>query len=247
MSARAAGGLVLGAEPRVQLLPPIVKQRARIRETRRLLVLLVILAVVIVAGGVTYGVYQSARAQLELAAIQVQTQSLLAQQAEYAEGARVAGLVQVSKDAQLLVTSGEVDWVQVVGEVRSYLPSGTSLHSVEVVAPAPWEPPLVPEGPLRASRIATLQMTVSSSSYDLAALFASMVGDHAAVADVRILSSTLDAGRYLTVVALTLDSDALATRFADTAADVTDEDGASGDTATPTPTPTPTATEGATP
>ena len=245
MSARTAGGLVLGAEPRVQLLPPIVRQRAKLRETRRLLVLLIILSVVVVAGGVSFGVYQSARAQLEFAAIQAQTQDILAQQAEYAEGARVAGLVQVSKDAQLLVTSGEVDWVQLVGEVRSYLPGGADLHSVELAAPAPWEPQLVPEGPLRASRIATFQITVASSSYDLAALFASAVGDHAAVADVRIQSSTLDAGRYLTVVALTLDSDALATRFVEDAAGTSGEDGASGDITTPTPTPT--ATEGATP
>lgn len=245
MSARTVGGVTLGAEPRVQLLPPIVRQRAKIRETRRLLVLLVILAVVIVVGGVTFGLYQSARAQLEFEAIQVQTEGILAQQAQYAEGTRVAGLVQVSKDAQLLVTSGEVDWVQLVGEVRSYLPGGADLDNVEVVAPAPWEPPLVPEGPLRASRIATMQITVSSSSYDLAALFASAVADHAAVADVRILSSTLDAGRYLTVVALTLDADALAGRFAEDAEGASGEDGDVG-TATPTPSPTPTATEGAT-
>lgn len=246
MSARTSGGLVLGAEPRVQLLPPIVRQRAKIRETRRLLVLLIVLAVAIVAGGVTFGVYQSARAQLELAAIQVQTETILAEQTQYAEGARVAGLVRVTEDAQLLVTAGEVDWVQLVGEIRAYLPAGAGFDSVELVAPAPWEPALVPEDPLRASRIATVRITVSSSSYDLAALFAAAVTDHPAVADVRITSSTLDAGRYLTVVSLTLDTEALSTRFSEDP-DAEDADSEAESTPSPTPTPTPTATEGAAP
>ena len=94
-----------------------------------------------------------------------------------------------------------------------------------------------------------MRITVASPSYDLAALFAAAVVQHRAVADVRITSSTLDTGRYLTVVTLTLDSDALSARFADGPESATAEEGADAGTPTPapSPTPTPTATEGATP
>lgn len=236
----------VAGEPRVQLLPPSVRLREKNRQTRRLLVLLVVLALVVVGGGMTWGYTRAIQSVFALAEAQNRTTELLAQQAEYADAARVAGLVATTKEAQLLLTAGEIDWSGVMAGLKAYLPADTTFSGATLTAPAPWEPGLVPEGPLRAERVATITLTLSSLSYDQAALFVTAVQDDEAVADVRIMSSTQEGASYLTTISLTLNDTVLKTRF-DESDDPADDDAEADETeeGVGTPTPTPTATEGA--
>src|SRR5690606_25793730 len=98
---------VVAAEPRVQLLPPSVRQRERMREARRLMTLLVLLAVTIVGGGMTWAYFRQAQEQIALEAATARTDQLLAEQAEYAEASHLASLVEATLDAQRTVTANE--------------------------------------------------------------------------------------------------------------------------------------------
>ena len=80
MSSKAAKKLTLAGEPSVQLLPPMVRDRAKVRESRRVMILLMILAVVVVAGGVTFAFSRSVASQIALAEAQAKTDALLAEQ-----------------------------------------------------------------------------------------------------------------------------------------------------------------------
>jgi len=228
MSAKsAARELAIGGEPRVQLLPPFVRLKAKNAQTRRMLVLLVILAVAIVGGGLTYGTYRSLEATAALTVAQNETTTLIQQQAQYAEAGQLAGLVSATQETQKLMTKGEVDWKEVVDHLATYLPAGAVFQGLAATAPAPWEPALVPEGPLRAERVATLTLTIASVVYNAAAAFVAAVQDDEAVADVLIVSSTLDGVQYLTQVSLTLNETVLHTRFDDS--DDPEEEGESTD------------------
>ena len=112
MSATVIPGLTLGGEPRAQLLPASVKLREKARNTRQLMVMLVVLAIV-VAGAGTFGAFWLAQqAETQLAAEQARTLDLLAQQAEYAEGANVAAQVEATENAQRMITANEIDWLE---------------------------------------------------------------------------------------------------------------------------------------
>lgn len=214
MSATPTPGLVLSAEPRAQLLPPSVKQREKARALRRRMVMLVLLAVVITAGGIAWGFLRAAQAQLSLAAAQQQTVDILAQQAQYAEASRLAAFAQKSEQAQQVVTSTEVRWAPLLAELGRYVPEGTAIGGVAFQAPAPWEPPFAPEGPLREPRIALITLELVGSDYAGAARFVENIPKLYAFSDVKIDSSEFKDGFYITTVKLTLTEDGLRGRFA---------------------------------
>ena len=239
----------VAGEPRVQLLPPSVRLREKNRETRRLLVLLIVLALAVVGGGMTWGYARSFQAAIALSEAQDRTAELLAQQAEYADAARMAGLVAVTEEAQRMLTAGEVDWAAVMADLKSYAPAEAQFTGATLTAPAPWEPDLVPEGPLRAQRVATVELMISSASYANAAAFVAAVRLNPVVADVTIKSSTSEGAGYITTVSLTLNSTVLKSRFDDSDDPATAADPLEGSTETDEsesePTPAPSATEGA--
>ena len=243
--------IFVAGEPRVQLLPPSVRLREKNRETRRLLVLLIVLALDDVGGGMTWGYARSIQAAIALSQAQDRTAQLLVQQAEYADAARMAGLVAATEEAQRMLTAGEVDWAAVMADLKSYAPAEAQFTGAILTAPAPWEPALVPEGPLRAPRVATVELTISSASYANAATFVAAVRLNPVVADVTIKSSTSEGAGYITTVSLTLNDTVLKTRFDDSDDRATDADATEESTETEssegaaTPTPTPSATEGA--
>lgn len=215
MSARAPQGkeLQLSAEPRVQLLPPSVRKREKARETRRLLVLLVLLSVTVVGAGMAFGGFRALTAQAALSAAQARTQEILVEQAQYSEVSRTSSLVATTKDAQRLVTANEIDWVDELTALAGYLPAGATFDTVAVQAPAPWEPPLATEGPLRAERIGVVTLTVGSADYATAAAFVAAVAAYEAVADVSVTGSLFEDGHYKTTVVLTLNETARTDRF----------------------------------
>lgn len=205
--------LALGGEPRVQLLPPSVRERERRHAARRMMVLLVVLAVVVVGGGVAFGFLRAVQAEAALAAAQQQTLDILAQQAEFAQGAQVASLVKQTEAAQRQVTSTEIDWLALLTEISNYIPAGTTLAEVAFVSPAPWEPTLIPEGQLRAERIALVNLTLTGPDYVAPANFITAVRMMPGSADAVITGTTFQDGQYRTAISLALNADVLADRY----------------------------------
>jgi Tfp pilus assembly protein PilN len=213
MNARGTKELLLGGEPRVQLLPPIVREKERLRETQHFLVLLVILAGAVAFAGVVFGFFRAAQAQGALAAAHVRTEQILEQQQEYSEVAQISSFVRAGQDAQRLVTGNEFDWVDVINDLAAYLPEGALFNGISVNAPAPWEPPLIAEGPLRAERVGVATLEIASANYLSAALFAEAAKAYEGAADIAITQSLFQDGRYITTVVVTLNPSARSERF----------------------------------
>lgn len=233
--------LTLGGEPRVQLLPPSVREREKRHAARRMMVLLVILAVVAAGGGVAFGFIRAVQAEAALAAAQQQTLDILAQQAEFAQGARVASLVKQTEAAQRQVTSTEIDWFALLEEITNYIPAGTTRAEVAFVSPAPWEPALIPEGQLRAGRIAAVSLTLVGPDYVAPANFITAVRMMPGFADAVITGTTFQDGQYRTAISLALNADALADRYnlqPETATAQAGDNPADASATQPAPTPT---------
>lgn len=263
MSAKAApGGAKLGGEPRVQLLPPVVQQRAKSRAARRMMVFIFVVSLLVAGGASTFAYVGALQAEVALAAEQARTEQLLAEQAKYAEGAKVAGLVSASKEAQLAVTANEADWNELLDKVVAAFPEESALRAVQLNSPAPWETPLAPAGVLRSEHAIAATVSIASPAYSDAAAFVAAayeLEEEDALADVVIQSTVYESSQktYVTVVSLTFTPDAFANRFAEQPEDAagegdgeddadetgdpdgTAEDAASEPDATPTPGVTP--------
>jgi hypothetical protein len=217
MSARTDKGqsLVLGGEPRVNLLPPEVHARAKAHALRRMLGFVVVLALVVVGGGYILATIRSASAQADLGAAQNRTLELLREQGEYSEAAAASDLVDAALTDRTMVVSNEVPWAAVVDAIRSVLPPGATLGSATMTARAPWEKEMVTQGPLRAPRVATITFVVKSPSLlDTPAVvraLATIPGYADATPDLVVRNDTT----FNTTITLNLNADALTDRYAD--------------------------------
>jgi len=240
VSAASIPGLVLAGEPRVQLLPPSVKEREKTRATRRMMGMLVILTVVVVGAGTGFAFLMTTQTEARLAVAQNQTLQILAQQSEYSAGAQAAAQVAATEGVLQAVTVNEVDWMQLTNDVVGTLPCACSVTEIAVTGPAPWEPALIPEGPLRAARVAAMTLTVESATYASAGDFARAVRGIEGVSDVVITATTLDGGIYATTIVVAFNADVLALRYAPagTTPDDADDDVLVDAGATPAPAPT---------
>lgn len=219
MSASNTPGLVLGGEPRVQLLPPSIKQREKNRALRRRLGMLVAFAVVVTVLGIGWAYLQKTQADMELEAANNETTAILAQQQQYAEAAQLANLVSRATEAERAVTSTEVLWQSAFLAIREHIPGGVTLIGYDFLVPAPWEQPLLPEGPIREERSAKLVLELRGDDYAPAATFVERVASIYAFADIKIDSVSYDDGVYVTKVAMTFDADAISGRFAEAGID----------------------------
>lgn len=205
--------LHLAAEPRVQLLPAIVKQRERAQRTRRMVVFFVLVAIALAFGGTAFGFLRSVQAQAALAGARDLTVQIQAQQSEYAEAAQTAQLIADTESAQRSVTSNEIDWQKLVAAIATYLPAGTTIREIGLVAPAPWEGLVPPEGELRATGIGTVAVTVASPDLAGASAFVTALYGMAGVADAYITGTARKDGTYLTTISVVIDEEARNGRF----------------------------------
>jgi type II secretory pathway pseudopilin PulG len=236
MSARTVKGPALGLEPRVQLLPPMVKQRERNRRSRRLMVFAVFVAIAVIGGATAFGFLRATQAAAALSAEQARTAQILEQQAQYSEATKVNGLVSSTKMAQQLVTTTEVRWSQAMAEMNASVPAGYEVVAASAEFGAPWESAIAPTGVLRKQGVAVITVVLGGAEYRPPADFTRIVSFLDGVSDFFVEGTELKAGGYHTTVTFTLDTSKLAGRFLEGA----------GDEATdvvPTPAPTETATE----
>lgn len=244
MSARTVKGPALALEPRVQLLPPMVKQREKSRRSRRLMVFAVVVAIAIIGGASAFGFLRATQAAASLAAEQARTAQILEQQAQYSEATKIDGLVTSTKQAQQLVTITEVRWSRAMAEMNASVPAGYAVVKASAEFPAPWEAGLAPSGVLRKQGVALITLELQGAEYRHPAEFTQVVSFLDGVSDFMVEKTELKADGYHTTVTFTLDTTKLAGRFLEGAEDGEDE-GAQTDAA-PTPTPTPTPSESAT-
>ncbi|MBG6213155.1 Tfp pilus assembly protein PilN [Cryobacterium sp. CAN_C3] len=159
-----AEGLVLGAEPRVDLLPPEVKARKKTKATRQRLIGILVGALVLVAGGMVAASWQAEQSQAQLAAAQGRAAELLANQSKFSEVNQVQDAVDTTIAARQFGAATEVDWKAYLSSVRAVLPADVSIDTVTVDSASPLIGFGQATAPLQATRVATLTLGLTSPS-----------------------------------------------------------------------------------
>lgn len=131
MSKQQVQELQLGGVPRADLLPASAREAIRRRPiVRRLVIGVIGMAAVIVLAIVAATVYDIT-AQVQLQAERDRSETLLAQQLEFAEAKAISDGVAEGEAARLGVMATEVDWLDLSNEIRATLPTGIILDSVD--------------------------------------------------------------------------------------------------------------------
>lgn len=215
MSRVASGDLIVGGEPRVDLLPPEVRAKRRGSSARRLLAMALIAAVVIVGGGYVLASFRASVADGALVAAQSRTQELLEEQLTYAEVTEVVGESQHIVESRAYVTSTEVLWKKYLDPVLAILPPTATVTDAILLGRSPLEPELLAAGPLRKSLVASVTLTVDTPTISDATGWTRKLPDTPAFSDVVLTTVANLTGTFSTTITINIDGDALSHRFDD--------------------------------
>lgn len=161
---RSAQALVVGGQPRVDLLPPEIRGLAAAKKLHGrlgLVIILLIVLAVLASGGAGLVAIQ---ATSDLALEQAQTQSLLSQRAKYIEVRKVQDDVGLIEAARQVGTSTEIDWKSYLIAVQKTLPGNVTIDTVKIDSASPLADYAQPTAPLQGARIATLNFSATSTT-----------------------------------------------------------------------------------
>lgn len=209
--------LILGGEPRINLLPPEVAQQAADRTLRRKLLLATAGVVVLILLGVGAAGLHATTSTLRLANAQAETADLLAEQGKYVAVRQVQTQVDTATAARAVGGWTEVEWKGYLQGVRAALPADVGIDAVVVDSSSPLTAYPQPTAPLQNARIATLTVTLVSPGLPTVPQWLDALHTLPGVADAVAGSITaVEAGGYTVVVTMHIDSDAFSGRFTDT-------------------------------
>ncbi len=208
------GPLLVGIEPRVDLLPPEVRaSRKRDALVRRLLVTLVVVIVLIIAaiGGSALLALQSQQA---LAAAQARTLELAQQQQKYSVVKQVQSQIQLTQAAQQVGASTEIDWNLFLAKAKATLPAGVTLTGISIDSASPLAPYQQSTVPLQGTRVAAVTLNVTSATLPDLPLWLRALAKLPGVADTAPGTVTLsEGGTYTATATIHLNESAYDNRF----------------------------------
>jgi Tfp pilus assembly protein PilN len=212
----AAELLVVGGEPRVDLLPPEVRKERAARVIRRRLGLAVIGVFVLVVLGVAGASAFALQSQLQLAEAQARTGELLGEQLQYVEVRAVQNQVDLVKAAQQVGASTEIDWKAYLEKVKATLPASVSIDTISVDTASPMEAFAQSTAPLQGARVATISFTATSASLPDVPTWLTALKGLPGYADALPTSVTVDEAGINTVsITMHVNSAAFSQRFAE--------------------------------
>lgn len=156
--------LVVGGQPRANLLPPeIILKRKQLKTRRALRAGVVLVAIATVAGCVaTFGV--SSVAQVQLAVAQQAQQALVLEQAKYAEVKDVQLTIETITAGQQVGASTEVNWRDYILALQKTLPDGVKLDTVKIETGTPMAAYVQSTAPLAGERVGVVTFTAVSKT-----------------------------------------------------------------------------------
>jgi hypothetical protein len=209
--------LIIGGEPRVDLLPPEVKLRRKARALRRTLSLSVFVVLVLVVAGYGTASWRAWISQAALVDAHSRTAELLSEQTKYAEVRRVQDEVDNAVAARQVGASTEIDWKAYLEGIRGVLPGDVTIDTVSVDAASPLAPHALPTAPLQGPRVATLMLSLTSPGLPTVPDWLTAMKSLAGYADGAPASITRsDAGAYVVSLVLHINESAFANRFTST-------------------------------
>jgi hypothetical protein len=208
--------LVIGGEPRVDLLPFEVRKERKAKVMRRRLGLGVVGVLVIVLVGSGAATALSMQAQTRLSDEQSRTADLLAQQSKYISVRKVQDQVTLVRAAQQVGASTEIDWKKYLESVQSTLPAGVTIDSVTVDSASPLAIYDQPTAPLQGARVATVSFTATSAVLPDVPTWLKALAQLPGYADALPSSATLDQASktYKVNITMHINDAAFSKRFA---------------------------------
>jgi len=207
--------IVVGGEPRVDLLPPEIRAHRKRGRTAGRLGLVLILVVLLMIAAVGASMYLSLTAQAQLAAEQAHTTAILQQQSKYIAVRNVQSQVNLIKAAQQVGASTEIDWNTYLAQVQSTLPAGVAITTVTIDSASPLTAYAQATAPLQGARVATLSFAATSPTLPEVPTWLNALATLPGFADGVPGSVALNAnGSYTANVTLHIDEAAFDGRFA---------------------------------
>jgi Tfp pilus assembly protein PilN len=156
---RSADQLPIGGVPRVDLLPPELKEARAWRRARGRALLVILCGAVLVMAGVLAATWW-ARANVDARdAAQARTDELLSMQAEFAEVNAVQGGIRSAEQALEQAGATDILWESVLTDLGGTLPPQARVTSLTIEAPAPGTPLAPATDVLQGERAATVRFT----------------------------------------------------------------------------------------
>lgn len=122
----------VGFWPQVDLLPPEARAGRKLKQTKRLLALVLLAVVLLAALGWVYALFTLNDAKSERAAAEAEYEELSGEQAQYAEVPRIKGQLADARGALEQGTATEVLWKQYLEALRKVTPPAVSYESMQV-------------------------------------------------------------------------------------------------------------------
>lgn len=157
-------GLIVGGEPRIDFLPPEIKQKKAAKRQRGLMVALAGLVAAVCVVGYGLSATISMAGQANLAIEQSRTDELLAEQAKYVKVRQVANEIDAAKNARTVGSSTEILLRKFLSSVQATLPAGVTIVSVKVEGLSAFEEQEVVTGALLVTGFAKAGFVVTSPS-----------------------------------------------------------------------------------
>ena len=207
--------LTVGGTPRVDLLPPEVRDRRRARALRRSLLLGVVGVAAAVALAVAGTFAFAVQANIALALEQKRTTDLLAQQTKFADVRSTNDLIALIKAAQQVGASTEIDWKDYLDKIQATLPGNVAVKTVAIDSASPLVAFQQGTTPLEGPRVASLKFTATTSSFPSMPQWLSSLESLPGYVDATPDSVSRDEGSGVYTVSITmhLSSDVYDDRF----------------------------------
>ncbi|GAA4160377.1 hypothetical protein GCM10022286_16300 [Gryllotalpicola daejeonensis] len=206
--------LLIGAEPRVDLLPPEIKARRQTQQLQRKLLWAVLGVLVLVVLGVGGAWYASVSAQMQLAAEQQRTSSLAAEQLQFSKISTLESQTQLVQTAQRVAGATEIDWQGYLTKVQATLPAGVTIKTVKVDSETPLVAYAQPNTPLLGPRVATITFTATSDQLPDVPAWLDALSKLKGFADANPDTVNLTAQQYSATITMHVNADVFDNRFA---------------------------------
>lgn len=208
--------LVLGGEPRINLLPPEVTDQATTRALRKKLILATAAVLVVVIVGIGGAFWHATQSTLNLINAQADTAELLSEQTKYVKVREVQVEVDTALAARAVGGWTEVDWKAYLQQVRGVLPADVSIDAVAIDSTSPFAAFVQPTAALQSPRVATLSITIASPGLPTVPQWLEALQTLPGFADAVPGSITeKEGGAYTVVVTMHINAAAFSGRFTD--------------------------------
>ena len=214
---RATDGheLILGGEPRADLLPPELKAARQGRLLRRVMSIVAAGVVLIVIAAVATVTVQAGSAQSKLSAAEARTNELLLESGKYSEVRSVQNQIDMTTVARQLAATTEIDWRAYLLAVRASLPSDVTIEAISIGSGSPWvdyEQSIVP---LYNPRVASLTLSLTSPTLPAVPMWLTNLRTLPGYADAHPGSVTrTETGQYIIEMVININEGARSNRIA---------------------------------